>query len=66
MKYTTIFFDFEGKWGMPFKANYDLRKTMLNILKILKRYHIRAVFNTCGKILEVYPNIIKKNRQRMS
>jgi len=60
MKYTTIFFDFEGKWGMPFKANYDLRKTMLNILKILKRYHIRAVFNTCGKILEVYPNIIKK------
>jgi len=60
MKCTTIFFDFEGKWGMPFKANYDLEKTVIKILKILKRYHVKAVFNTCGKILEVYPNIIKK------
>jgi len=60
MKYTTIFFDFEGKWGMPFKANYDLEKTVIKILKILKRYHVKAVFNTCGKILEVHPDIIKK------
>jgi hypothetical protein len=60
MKYITIFFDFEGKWGMPCKANYDLEKTVIKILKILKRYHVKAVFNTCGKILEVYPNIIKK------
>ena len=36
MKYITTFFDFEGKWGMPFKKNYDLEKTVLNILKILK------------------------------
>jgi peptidoglycan/xylan/chitin deacetylase (PgdA/CDA1 family) len=64
MKYITIFFDFEGKWGILCKANYDLRKTTLNILKILKRHYIKAVFNTCGKILEVYPNIIKKiNRE---
>ena len=60
MKYTTIFFDFEGKWGMPFKANYDLEKTVIKILKILKRYHVKAVFNTCGKIIEVHPDIIKK------
>jgi len=60
MKYITIFFDFEGKWGMPFEADYDLEKTVLNILKILKRYHIKVVFNTCGKILEVHPDIIKK------
>ena len=60
MKYITIFFDFEGKWGMPFETNYDLEKTVIKILKILKRYHVKAVFNTCGKIIEVYPNIIKK------
>ena len=60
MKYTTIFFDFEGKWGMPFNADYDLEKTVLNILKILKRYHIKAVFCTCGKIIEIHPDLIKK------
>jgi len=60
MKYTTIFFDFEGKWGMPFKTNYDLEKTVIKILKILKRYHLKAVFCTCGKIIEVYPDVIKK------
>jgi peptidoglycan/xylan/chitin deacetylase (PgdA/CDA1 family) len=60
MKYITVFFDFEGKWGMPFETNYDLEKTVIKILKILKRYHVKAVFNTCGKIIEVYPNIIKK------
>ena len=60
MKNTMIFFDFEGKWGMPFKTDYDLEKTVLNILKILKQYHIKAVFCTCGKIIEVHPDIIKK------
>jgi len=60
MKYVTIFFDFEGKWGMPFEINYDLEKTTIKILKILKRYHVKATFNTCGKIIEVYPDIIKK------
>ena len=59
MKYITIFFDFEGKWGMPFNTDYDLKKTILSTLKILKRYHIKAVFCTCGKILEVHPDIIK-------
>ncbi len=59
-KYVTIFFDFEGKWGMPFEAEYDLEKTTLNILKILKKYKIKAVFNTCGKIIEVFPNVIKQ------
>src|SRR5665648_837359 len=60
MKYTTIFFDFEGKWGMPFNTDYDLEKTVLDILKILKQYHMKAVFCTCGKIIEVHPDIIKK------
>jgi hypothetical protein len=36
MKYTTIFFDFEGKCGMHFETNYDLEKTVINILKVLK------------------------------
>jgi hypothetical protein len=60
MKYITIFFDYEGTWGMPFKVTYDLEKTTTNLLKVLERYQAKAVFNTCGIIADKYPNIIKE------
>lgn len=60
MKYITIFFDYEGVWGMPFKVAYDLEKTTINLLKILKKYQVEAVFNTCGIIADKYPELIKK------
>ncbi|MBU1130208.1 polysaccharide deacetylase family protein [Patescibacteria group bacterium] len=60
MKYITIFFDFEGKWGMPFRAPYNLKKTTANLLKVLKKYQAKAVFNTCGIIADKHPDIIKE------
>jgi glycosyltransferase involved in cell wall biosynthesis len=55
-----ICFDFEGKWGMPFESNYDLVKTTRNLLDVLARYNVKAVFFVVGKIIEQYPNLIKE------
>jgi peptidoglycan/xylan/chitin deacetylase (PgdA/CDA1 family) len=56
----TIFFDLEGQWGMPFKSEYDLDRTVRNILRVLEKYKYKAVFNTCGVIAKVHPHIIKQ------
>lgn len=60
MKHITIFFDFEGKWGMPYKSRYDLIKTTHCLLNVLDKYSVNAVFFVVGKIIEEYPNLIKE------
>ncbi|HVZ10876.1 MAG TPA: glycosyltransferase [Candidatus Paceibacterota bacterium] len=52
-------FDFEGKWGMPFHADYDLEKNTKHLLSLLSKYEIRAVFFCVGKVIEENPNLIK-------
>ncbi len=53
-------FDFEGKWGMPFKADYDLRQSTRRLLLLLSKHDIKAVFFCTGKLIEENPNIIKQ------
>jgi peptidoglycan/xylan/chitin deacetylase (PgdA/CDA1 family) len=60
MRHITVFFDFEGQWGMPFKAKYDLASSVANILAILRLHKLKAVFNTSSVILEAYPEVIRK------
>lgn len=60
MKYITIFFDFEGKWGMPYKNKYDLVKTTHRLLEVLNKYEVKAVFFVVGKIIEENPDLIKE------
>ena len=60
MKYITIFFDFEGTWGMPQPCTYDLVQTTQRLLAVLKRYKVKAVFFAVGKIIEEYPNLMKE------
>lgn len=60
MKYITIFIDFEGKWGMPYKGKYNLVKTTHRLLEVLDKYSVKAVFFVVGKIIEEYPNLIKE------
>jgi len=60
MKYITITFDFEGKWGMPYKGRYDLVKTTHRLLEVLDTYNVNAVFFVVGKIIEEYPDLIKE------
>jgi len=60
MKYITIFFDFEGKWGMPHNCKYDLVKTTHRLLDVLNTYNVKVVFFVVGKIIEEYPDLIKE------
>jgi peptidoglycan/xylan/chitin deacetylase (PgdA/CDA1 family) len=46
----TIFFDYEGKWARP-GAEDTSRKAMRYILDTLRKYHVKATFNTVGKLL---------------
>lgn len=59
MKNITIFFDFEGVWGMPQKTKYDIEKTLAKIMAILGKYKIKAVFNTAAVIFSKYPVVVK-------
>jgi hypothetical protein len=60
MKYITIFFDFEGKWGMPHNSKYNLVKTTHRLLDVLNAYNVKVVFFVVGKIIEEYPDLIKE------
>lgn len=60
MESITIFFDFEGKYGMPYKSKYDLVKTTHQLLGVLNAYNVKAVFFAVGKIIGEYPDLIKE------
>jgi len=55
-----VCFDFEGYLGMPFRATYDISEIAQRILEVLKRYEIEAVFFVAGRLIEEYPDLIKK------
>ncbi len=59
-KLVTIFFDLEGTWGSGFPSNLVLERALNVITKTLKRFEIRAVFNTCGKVMEERPDLVWK------
>lgn len=63
-KKVMICFDFEGQWGMPFKADYDIEETTYRLLSVLDKYNAKAVFFAVGKIIEEYPDLIKEIAQR--
>ncbi len=45
-----VCFDFEGHWGMPFAARYDLQRATEAILECLARHHVSAVFFIVGQL----------------
>ena len=53
-KLVTVFFDLE--W----RKRFDLKRTIRKISKILDENEIKAVFNTCGIVVEDFPALIKK------
>lgn len=58
-KEVMICFDLEGKWGMPFEAEYDLEKSVKAILETLKKRKTKAIFFAVGKMIEENPEVIK-------
>ncbi len=59
MKRVTITFDYEGTWGMPFAAPYDLAATTTRLLQVLSTNNAKAVFFVTGKLIEEYPEVIR-------
>ncbi len=53
-----VCFDFEGQWGMPFAAPYDLEPATHSILDCLDRHDARAVFFTVGRLAVEYPELL--------
>lgn len=53
-KFVTVFFDLE--W----RKRFDLERTVEKISEILDENEIKAVFNTCGTVVEKFPNLIKE------
>jgi peptidoglycan/xylan/chitin deacetylase (PgdA/CDA1 family) len=60
MKKVIIFFDLEGWWAhTPSDGERYLIESVEKILQILRKYDIKAVFNTCGIVVENFPDLIK-------
>ena len=45
-----VCFDYEGRWGMPYRAPYDVEAGTQAILDCLDRHQARAVFFTVGAL----------------
>lgn len=59
--YLTIFFDYEGDYALPSEKRaqasiYGVKR----MIKICKKYNVKATFNTVGKLFDDHPEIIKK------
>jgi len=59
MKLVTVFFDFEAPFLWKSEDKFDLEATALKINEVLKKYNVKAAFNTCGVVAEKFPEIIK-------
>src|SRR5215469_13499278 len=54
-----VCFDFEGSYGMPYDAPYDLGASTRRILGTLSAYNARAVFFIVGRLAEKEPEIVE-------
>lgn len=55
-----VCFDYEGAWGMPFRAQYDLAEGTHAILGTLARHQAHAVFFTVGAMALEHPELIRE------
>jgi peptidoglycan/xylan/chitin deacetylase (PgdA/CDA1 family) len=53
-----VCFDFEGRWGMPFAADYDLDASTHRILETLARHRARGIFFIVGELAVEHPDLI--------
>lgn len=60
MKKIMLFFDLEGWWAHgPSDGGRYLIESIEKILRILRKYDIKAAFNTCGIVVEKFPHMIE-------
>jgi peptidoglycan/xylan/chitin deacetylase (PgdA/CDA1 family) len=54
-----ICFDYEGQWGMPFVAPYDLKLSTHRILELLARHEAEAIFFVVGALAAEHPELVR-------
>ncbi len=54
-----VCFDYEGCWGMPFRAPYDIEVGTHSILDCLGRHDVRAIFFAVGALALERPDLIR-------
>ncbi len=53
-----VCFDYEGPWGMPFSAPYDIDWSTDRILELLARHQVRATFFVVGELATKRPDLV--------
>ncbi len=54
----TVFFDLEGTDHNPCRGDLDMEAILGGIVEILDEFGVKAVFNTCGVVVEKYPDVV--------
>jgi peptidoglycan/xylan/chitin deacetylase (PgdA/CDA1 family) len=54
-----VCFDYEGRWGMPFSAPYDIESSTDRILEVLARHEVRATFFVVGELATKHRDLIR-------
>ena len=54
-----VCFDFEGSYGMPRDAPYDIEASARMLLGTLARYQASATFFVVGRLVEEHPQIVR-------
>lgn len=60
----TVTFDFEGQFGMPGPAEYDIVATTSRLLDLLDDARVTAVFFIVGQIAERHPDVVAELHRR--
>ena len=58
-RHVLVCFDYEGRWGMPFAAPYDLTAATERILETLAAHRARAIFFVVGALAAERPDLIQ-------
>jgi peptidoglycan/xylan/chitin deacetylase (PgdA/CDA1 family) len=58
-RHVLVCIDYEGQWGMPFAARYDLTAATGRILETLAAHRVRAIFFVVGALAVERPDLIR-------
>ncbi len=59
-RFLLVCVDYEGRWGMPFAAPYDLEAGTQAILDCLAGHGARAIFFTVGELAIEHPELVER------
>jgi len=57
---TLVTFDYEGQWGMPHDAPYDIADATTLLLDMLARHGVSAMFFVVGRLVTESPDLVSR------